>query len=110
MYVYSTPTLVLCFVTPIILEILLPQTLGYDEWIPLLQLLNEKRVSLAEFESLGMRALNIKKVVTPSVLRKRSRFDDIFNSLPEVGLLYSKMDTTDLVFWTEVLDSSISLK
>jgi len=60
-YVHSTPTLVLILVTPSILETLLPQTLGYDEWVPLLQLLNEKRLSLSEFESLGMRALDIKR-------------------------------------------------
>jgi len=83
--------------------------MSYDEWVPIFQFLNKKRLSLQEFENLGMRALDIKKAATPSVARKRSRFDDIINSLPDVGLLYSEMDTVDPVFWTEVPDSSLPL-
>jgi len=97
-HVFSTPTVSLTLVTPSVLEILLPQKLSYNEWVPIFQFLNEKILSLQDFDNLGMRALDIKKATTPSVAGNRSRFDDIINSLLDVGLLDSDMDTVDPVF------------
>ena len=67
-------------------------------------------MSLAKLKNLGNRVLDLKKVATPIVSQKRSRFDDMLTSLQDIGLIESQMDTVDPVFWVEMLDNAINLK